>query len=232
MPPIKFKLEFTGGTKAQLVKGVTKYGSRAFGRAVISRGQVITTAIATMLIRVFNKSEVAKALRGQGGTDLPAHFGLSDDEANGLVEGMAGIIGRSVRLSSRRTGGSVGVRIQAVKKDWNEYLSLPGASYMSKPSNITIPVAKWLLVDPTIDIGQAAYDIVFLGEDNKIDVRIQRASRSGRAIMVSLDSLGGSGGYVLPGIVSGLGGQNFIEYTLGQPGVAKEAANILISKIR
>jgi len=225
------RLEFASNTKAQLTKGVIKYGSRAFARSVIARGQIITTAIATMLIKVFNKSDVAKALRGQGGTDLPAHFGLSDSEANSLADGMAGIIGRSVRLVSRRTGGSVSIRIQAVKRDWNEYLSLPGAEYMSRPSNITIPIAKWLLIDPTIDIGQAAYDIVFLGEDKKIDVRIQRASRSGRAIMVSLDSLGGSGGYVLPGIVSGLGGQNFIEYTLGQPGVAKEAATILMSKI-
>lgn len=231
MTRTRLTIQFASNTMAQLNKGVINHGSRAFARSVISRGQVITTAIATMLIKVFNKSEVAKALRGQGGTDLPAHFGLSDSVASSLANGMAVLIGQSVRLVSKRTGGSVSIRIQAVRRDWNEYLSIPGAEYRSQPSNITIPVARWLLVDPTIDIGQAAYDIVFLGEDNKLDVRIQKASRSGRAIMVSLDSLGGSGGYVLPGIVSGHGGQNFIEYTLGQPGIAKEAANILMSKI-
>ncbi len=87
-------------------------------------------------------------------------------------------------------------------------------------------------MDPSIDIGQAAYDIVFQGEGKKFDVRIQKVSRSGRAIMVSLIALGGGGGYVLPDIISGQGGQNFIEMTLGQKGVAMEAATILMKKVR
>ena len=124
------------------------------------------------------------------------------------------------------------MRIQAVSKDWDRYLSLPGAQYLSQPSNVVVPVVEWLLVNPNIDIGQAAYDIVFKGEGSQFDARIQKASRSGRAIMVSLDSLGGSDGYVLPSIVSGQSGQNFIEYTLGQQGVAKKAAAILMKKVR
>lgn len=232
MARFRFSIEVTNKTMAQLEKGVIQKGSRLFARSAILNGSAISSSIAKMLVKVFNNSDVAKSLRGQGGTDLPAHFGLSDSTANNLVDGMAGIIGRSVQLVSKRTGGSVSIRIQAVRKDWNEYLGLPGAQYISQPSNVTIPIARWLLIDPNIDIGQAAYDIVFLGEDQKIDVRIQKVSRSGRAIMVSLDSLGGSGGYVLPDIVSGRGGKNFIEYTLGQPGVAKKAAIILTNKIR
>ncbi len=231
MANTRLKIQFASNTRDQLIKGVIRHGSRAFARSVISKGQVITTGISTMLVKAFNNSDVARALRGQGATDLPAHFGLSDSDANSLADGMAGIIGKSVRLISKRIGGSVSIRIQAVSKDWNLYLGLPGAQYISRPSNITIPIAKWLLIDPNIDIGQAAYDIVFLGDDKKLDVRIQKVSRSGRAIMVSLESLGGSGGYVLPDIVSGRGGQNFIEYTLGKPGIAKEAVNILMSKI-
>lgn len=232
MANIIMKLQFTSNTTSQLINGVMSNGSSIFARRAIARGKAISSSIAQMLINTFNNSDVAKALRGQGGTDLPAHFGLTDSAANSLVDGMAVLIGRSVQLVSRRTGSLVSIRIQAVKRDWLEYISLPGAEYISRPSNITIPVVKWLLIDPTIDIGQAAYDIVFKGEDQAIDVQIQKVSRSGRAIMVSLKSLGGSGGYVLPAIVSGHGGRNFIEYTIGQPGVAKEAATILMNKIR
>lgn len=228
----RLKIQFTPNTTVQLIKGVMSDGSKMFAHAAIVKGKVISNSIAQMLIKTFNNSDVAKALRGQGGTDLPAHFGLTDSEAGALANGMADLIGRSVQLVSKRTGGSVSLRIQAVDDDWNKYLNLPGAQYISRPSNIIIPVARWLLIDPTIDIGQAAYDIVFEGEDQAIDVRIQKVSRSGRAIMVSLDSLGGSGGYVLPDIVSGRGGQNFIEMTLGQPEVAKKAATILMSKIK
>ena len=232
MANARIKIQFTPNTAAQLIKGVKSDGSSAFAKAVALKGQAIATSISKMLVKTFNGSDVAKALKGQGGTDLPAHFGLTDGTASALADGMATLIGQSVRFVNKRVGNSVSVRIQAVSDDWNEYLGLPGAEYMSRPSNITIPVARWLLIDPTIDIGQAAYDIVFLGEDSKFDVRIQKVSRSGRAIMVALETLGGSGGYVLPSMVAGRGGQNFIEYTLGQPGVAQEAANILISKIR
>ena len=51
--------------------------------------------------------------------------------------------------------------------------------------------------------------------------------------MVSLKALGGGGGgYVLPSIISGQAGQNFIEMALGQPDVAKRAADIFIKRIR
>lgn len=232
MAGARISIQFTPNTTAQLIKGVKSDGSKIFARTAIIKGTAISSSIAKMLVRTFNNTDVAKALRGQGGTDLPAHFGLTDSVAGALADGMATLIGKSVQLVSKRTGGSVSLRIQAVDDDWHQYLGLPGAEYISQPSNVTIPIARWLLIDPNIDIGQAAYDIVFLGEDQKIDVRIQKVSRSGRAIMVSLDSLGGSGGYVLPSIVSGRGGKNFIEYTLGQSGVAKKAATILINKIR
>jgi hypothetical protein len=206
--------------------------SKLFARVAITKGKVISQEIGEMLVKTFNNSNVARALRGQGGEDLPAHFGLSDGNANALVDGMGDLIRKSVRIVSQGGVDTASLRIQAVPDDWNEYLSLPGAQYISQPSNITIPVAKWLLIDPGIDIGQAAYDIVFEGEGDGFDARIQKVSRSGRAIMVSIEALGGGGGYVLPGIVAGQSGQNFIEFTLGQSSVATEAAAILMKKVR
>jgi len=233
MAKIIFNVQPTAKTMVQLAKGVKREGSRIWAGRAMAQAATVSKEIGNMLVKVFNETQVAKALRGQGGTDLPAHLGLDDSTANSLADGMAGLLRTSVRLMSKSAGGgAVSVRIQAVEDNWNEYLGLPGAQYISQPSNITIPVARWLLVDPSIDIGQAAYDIVFRGESEKFDVRIQKVSRSGRAIMVSLKALGGSGGYVLPAIISGQAGQNFIEYALGQPSVAVEAATILMKKVR
>lgn len=232
MAQINFRIEPTTKTKAQLIKGVKKEGSKIWARHVMAGAVIISREIGDMLVSKFNNTEVAKALRGHGGDDLPAHFGLSDATANALADGMAGLIRSSVRMLSRSEINAVSLRIQAVEDDWGEYLNLPGAQYVSSPSNITIPVARWLLIDPSIDIGAAAYDLVFKGEDQKFDVRIQKVSRSGRAIMVSLEALGGGGGYVLPSIVSGGMGENFVEYSLRQKGVAMEAATILMKKVK
>ncbi len=232
MARITFRVQPTVKTMAQLVKGVERAGSRTWMGRVAAKASFISKGIGNMLVSKFNNSDVAKALRGNGTEDLPAHFGLSDNVAKSLADGMAELIRNSVHILGGGTGGVMSIKIQAVQNDWNQYLSLPGAQYISQPSNVTIPVVRWLLVDPSIDIGQAAYDIVFKGDDEKFDVRINKVSRSGRAIMVALSSLGGSGGYVLPSIVSGQGGQNFIEYTLRQKGVAIEAAAILMKKVR
>lgn len=232
MARIKFSVQTNSQTLTQLTNGVRQEGSKAMVSRIFANGQSIAKDISLMLISKFNESAVAKSLRGQGQEDLAAHFGLTDVTANALVDGMADLLGNSVQIGGSNTAGVASVRIQAVDTDWNKYLSLPGARHISQPSNIEIPVIKWLLIDPDIDIGQAAYDIVFEGESSQFDARIQKVSRSGRAIMVSLDALGGGGGYVLPSIVSGHGGENFIEHTLGQKGVALAAANIVMKKIR
>jgi hypothetical protein len=231
MAKIIFNIQPTATTMVQLTRGVKREGSRVWAGRAMAHATTISKEIGNMLVKIFNGTVVAKALRGQGSEDLPAHFGLNDSVARALADGMAELIQTSVQILSRGVGDIISIKIQAVEDNWNEYLSLPGAQYVSSPSNIVIPVAKWLLIDPSIDIGQAAYDIVFEGEDEQFDARIQKVSRSGRAIMVSLKALGGSGGYVLPDIISGKAGQNFIEYALRQPNVAVEAAKILLKKV-
>ncbi len=232
MSRVIFKIEPTADFIAQLEKGVKRGGSRVWARRALAGSSIISREIGDMLVRTFEGTSVAKALRGQGSEDLPAHFGLNNSTANALVDGMAGLIRSSVRILSQDRGGIVSLGIRAIYKNWDEYLSLPGAQYRSYPSNITIPVIEWLLVNPNIDIGQAAYDIVFEGEGKNFDARIKKSSRSGRAIMVSLKTLGGGGGYVLPSIVSGGLGENFIEMTLGQQDVAMKASMILMKRVR
>ena len=231
MAKIIFKIEPTTQMMTQLINGTKKHGSLQLASRVLAKAALISNDIGTMLTQTFNNTEVAQALRGNGSIDLPAHLGLDDATANSLADGMVHLIRSSIHVLTRSINKVTSIRIQAVSKNWTEYLSLPGASYVSHPSELIIPVARWLLINPNIDIGQAAYDIVFRGEGTQFDARIQRVSRSGRAIMVSLDSLGGSGGYVLPSIISGGFGENFIEYSLGQPGVAEKAAQLLMKRV-
>jgi len=222
------RVQPTNKTIVQLKNGVRRAGGELWAKRVIAKGGIITNEIGHMLTMVLDKTVVMKSLRGNGPVDLPAHLGLNNTLANNLADGMLELVRLSVRILVRSVMGSIILKIRAVERDWNKYLNLPGAKYISSPSGITIPVVKWLLVDPSIDIGQAAYDIVFRGESKKFDARIYKVSRSKRAIMVSLSQLGGSGGYVLPSIISGSMGHNFIELALRQRGVAQLAAKILM----
>lgn len=226
------KIELPPTFRKQLRTGVLTTTSSKFLAKAISNAPAISKLIGDMLVKHFNNSEVARSLRGSGVEDLPAHFGQKTETMASMADGMAELIRKSVKFSFRTVGLRASVMIMAVERDWNEYLNLHGAEYVSHPSNIIIPVMRWLLLDPNIDVGQAAYDIVFSGDyKGKFNATIQKASRSGRAIMVSLEKLGGTGGYVLPAIVSGGLGENFIEMTLRQKGVAQEAADIFMKRI-
>ncbi len=217
---------------SQLRQGVLRAGSRQFFTRVAFNSATIIQKIGDFLITAFENTEIAQALRGNGSDDLAAHFGLTDGQANSLVDSMGAIIRGSVLISTKPTDAGGIVQIRAIPIDYAAFLALSDGEYVSEPSGITIPVMKWLLLDPNIDIGQAAFDIVFSGErGSAIDARIDKISRSGRAIMVSLEQLGGGGGYVLPEIVRGNAGENFIEFVIRQPGVAQEVAKIVIGSV-
>jgi hypothetical protein len=214
----------------QLEEGVVKYGSIAINNRIAFTFKQIASEVGNFIANTVSQTDVMKALRGQGGEDLPAHFGLSDGDANGLVEGMLDIIRNSVEVAfnTQNSDGRGTIIIRAVESDFQKFMALPGAQYVSQPSNITIPVMEWMLFDPSIDIGAAAYQIVFQGDKNFHSEN----SRSGRAIMVSLEKLGGGGGYVLPSIISQTGGANFLEFAIAQKGVAQNVAQIVIDRIK
>jgi hypothetical protein len=218
IPAPIFDSQLINGTKDRTSKQLVN----RFGVNINS----IDTLVGDHIISVFNQTEVVKSLRGNGSVDLQAHFGLTNGLANELVDGMIKIIRNGIHLSSSTSQKQI-ISIKAISTDWKEYTNLPGAKYISQPSNITIPVIEWMLIDSNIDIGQAAYNIVFEGE-KQFDSKV---SRSGRAIMVTINRLGGGGGYVLPDIVRHTGGSNFIEFAIGQPDVAQKVAEIVIGKI-
>jgi len=228
---MKIRLEVSGKTKSQLTAGIMQEGSVYFSQKVMTNAQQIDKAVMNRVVDRFRKTQVVQSILNTGSIDLQAHLGLTPVLAKSLVDGMEEMIRNSFRLASVGTGNSVSISIQAVDDNWQTYLSLPGATYISKSSGIEIPVLGWLLIDPSIDIGQASYEIIFRGYSSKMDTRINKCSRSRRAIMVSLEELGGGGGYVLPAIISGNAGQNFIEYAIRQRAFAEEIGTIVMDII-
>ncbi len=217
----------------QLKNGVVRQGSKKIFTKLAFNTQKIINKLGNFLVDTFENTDVARSLRGGGSTDLPSHFGLSDSNANKMVDDMGDIIRKSISLGTKLSQSGGVIQIRAINADFTEFLSIPNASYVSQPSNATIPVVRWMLLDPNIDIGQAAYDIVFKGEGGSVvDAAIQKRSRSGRAIMVTLEQLGGGSSYVLPSIIRGSAGKNFIEFAIGQKGVAEKAAQIVIEGIK
>lgn len=219
------------GFDTQLKNGVLTDSINLIKNKVSAGFNSLKNSIGNVIIEEFNNTNVVKSLLFGSPIDLQAHFGLSDSEANGLVAGMIKIIKNSVQIIVSNDRNKV-VQIRAIEDSFTEFLSLPGASVISKPSNIRIPIMEWMLLDPNIDIGQAAFDIVFKGENGgKFDVSIEKFSRSGNAIMISLETLGGGGGYVLPDIIRGKAGKNFIEFAIVQQSVIDRIGELLFKRI-
>ena len=229
MAKLILQITTPAGFMEQLHHGVKSGAAQRLIDAVHVRQRRIVSLIGGYLADQFNQTPVAQALRGASSVDLPAHFGLADAQASALADGMAGLIRGSVEIipTRRKAGGHI--RIKAVQKEWEKYAQVTGGSYRSQPSGVLIPVAKWMLVDPEIDVGQAAYSIVW--EGGAYASAIAKHSRSGRALMVKLGLPEANQPYVLPAIVHKQAGQNFIEYTLGQPGVAQQAAKLLMANL-
>jgi F0F1-type ATP synthase membrane subunit c/vacuolar-type H+-ATPase subunit K len=229
---INFKI-LPGNTFDKEVKsGMRQTAGIEFIATAISKHVQVRKAVGDLLVGVFNDTEVAKSLRGTGTEDLGAHFGLTDQEANAFVDGMALIIRQSVDLVFSNNPSNIVIGVRAVKSGFDDFLNLPGAQHIAQPSNVSVPVARWLLIDPDIDIGQAAYDIVFSGDfSGMFNARINEVSRSGRAIMVGLKKLAGGTGYILPAIARGYAGQNFIEFTLSQPNVLENVSKVFFNSV-
>jgi len=211
----------------QLSEGALKFGSIAVNNRIALNFKQIASEVGNFLANTAAQTDVMKSLRGAGSVDLPAHFGLNDGQAESLVDGMLEIIRNSVVVgfNTQHANGRGTIIIQAVESDFQKFLALPGASYVSQPSDVTIPLMQWMLLDPSIDASTAAYQIVF---------ETSSRSRSGRALMVHLSKLGGSPGtgYVLPSIISQTGGANFLEFAISQEGVAQKVADLVIGKLK
>lgn len=225
---MNFNLKFTNLSQ-QLKAGVEKDLAQQVNSAVAVRSNIAISVIGELLVNVLRNTPVITSLKYRTPEDLPAHFGLSDSVANTMADRMLDIVAKSVSLVTNL--GKMRVGIQAVESSYREFLFIPGAAYISGPSAIFIPVMRWMLLDPTIDIGQAAYDIVFSGDSRVDPAEVETYSRSGRAVMKALKTLPFGSSYTLPSILWEGAGDNFIHYTLGQEGVVRQVAELAFKTI-
>lgn len=206
-------------------------------RLLVNRYQVLVKIMAYLKL-TFWETPVCKAMTGRDpANDLPAEFGITDHEMTLVAEHMAEVIGSSAMLVGPEipytsTPGSVMVaEIKAVSADWPKYELGNKTAYESSPSGRWIRWMRWMLEQPEIDFITAAFDIVYRGENLVIDTRIQKRSRSGRALMARISQLQkiglDKGGYLFPDICRQKAGKNFLEYTFSQPGVGEHVLNIV-----
>lgn len=221
-----FKIIPAPNFNTQLSKGSKEAITRIISTKALFKSKTIIPQIGKFLADTLLESDVIKALLGNGSVDLQAHFGLTDDLTVSLINGMLSLVQNSVKMRVNRNNQNLIIQILAGSTEWENYRSIPGAKYISESSGITIPVSDWLLISPDIDIGQAAYDIVFDG--NQVDLK---RSRSGRALMVELSKISGGSPYILPDVVHPRQGKNFIEYTLSQPQIGKKVMEIVMGNI-
>ncbi len=214
--------------RIQLIKGLTQELQKLF----LSKKNNILTQVRQIIINAVAQSEAFRALQGafpnDPARDLQAHFGLSSSDAERAAQNILEVVGRSVVLETGSGGsGVLKINIHAIERSFTEFLNVPGGTFISEPSGATVPWITWLLVNPNVDLPKG-FNIVFTNGLSSQDIR---SSRSGRALMKSLDSIvsGGisvGGIYAIPEIGRG-GAQNFISKAINSNKVRAQIIDIL-----
>jgi hypothetical protein len=210
-----------------LSREVNQIFNRKKGNIVNEIRQIIVTAIA--------RSDAFKGLLGgfpnDPERDLQAHFGLNTGTASAAGASILEIAAKSVRFTTNKGTGIFSINIRAIEDSFSEFLNVPGGTFISEPSGSTVPWITWLLVNPNIDIPQG-FNIVFA---NGLSSQELRSSRSGRALMRSLDAILSNGAtiggiYAVPGIGRG-GKQNFIFRAIDNKAVQNEIINVFVRNL-
>jgi hypothetical protein len=238
MASLKYNLQLAPGADAAFSQYAREQIVNEMRRRLLLNRSSILTKIMAYLKLTFWNTPVCKAMTGRDpSNDLAAEFGVTDHDMQMVAEHMAEVIGSSPMLIGPDqpfafTPGTVMVcEVKAVSADWPKYELGKRTAYPSEPSGMWIKWMQWMLEDPAIDFITAQFDIVYRGESMFYDLRIEKKSRSGRAVMASLKQLEArglaKGGYLFPDICRPKANQNFLEYTFSQPGVGEHILNVV-----
>lgn len=195
----------------------------------LAKKSIIVTDIKKIIRASLVGSEVFAGLLGgfpnDPEKDLQAHFGLTNIEALSITKNMVDVAMNSVKDTVFIGSGKnlFVIEIVAVENSFADFLSIPGGSFTSSPSNKEVPWMTWLLINPLISIDQA-FGIVFQQGLRPSEVG---KSRSGRALMKKLGVLSNSGQlvtdpYAVPTLGRPQGKINFIVDVLNK-GSVKQA---------
>jgi len=195
----------------------------------------IKNEITQIIVKAIATSDAFKGLTGNFPNDperdLQAHFGLNSSTSSAAAASILQIAAKSVRFTESKGKGIFSINFKAIEDSFSEFLNVPGGTFVSEPSGATVPWITWLLINPNVDLPQG-FNIVFA---NGLSSQEIRSSRSGRALMRSVDSIT-SGGITIGGIYAipdiGRGGkQNFIFRAISNKAVQNEIIKVFTRNI-
>lgn len=217
--------------RRQLIKALSKELKKIFN---IKKNKILNE-MKLVVVKAIARSDAFKGLTGgfpnDPERDLQAHFGLTSSAASAAGASILDIAAKSIKFTEDKGTGIFSVNVRGINDSFAEFLNIPGGTFISEPSGATVPWITWLLINPNIDIPQG-FNIVFA---NGLSSQELKGSRSGRALMKSLDSILSNGAaiggiYAVPAI--GRGGKgNFIFRAINTKAVQNEVINIFVKNI-
>lgn len=170
----------------KIKKRLDRTNLRAISVGKMQMERDVREVIVPVIMQAFGNHRVIKGLLGSGPDDLPAEFGLTDEEAASFVEQASDIVeaGKYIQFDNKlpitRKSGKVSAQLGFSYFDDKfivELSRIPEASYVSPPSSSPIHWFRWTIwQDDRVDEG---YDIEY-----DLDTKESGRSRSGRALMI------------------------------------------------
>ncbi len=229
---IQIDLQFNSSKlRKQLTRALIAEVNKIFN----TKKAIIINEIKAIVVAAIANSDVFKGLNGgfpgDPERDLQAHFGLNNSAASAATTSILNVAANSIRFTEKKGRSVFSINIRAINDSFAEFLNVPGGTFVSEPSGATVPWITWLLINPNVDIPQG-FNIVFSSGLSSQEIR---SSRSGRALMRSLDSILSNGAtiggiYAVPAVARG-GKQNFIVRAINTKGVQTEVTNVFVKHL-
>ena len=176
----------------------------------------IRSRLLKQAVRLFkealNQSEIIEALKGfnegsETGDDLVAEFGLTNTQGRIAAKAIIDTFDESffsVRVASDAKPRSLQLKVVISGLDPAKYKpaikNIPGGSYISPKSQITIPWIEWL-IDIPFNVISTRHDIIY-----DLNTKQISRSRSKRALMIRSQAA-----YQLSSFIGDRRGDNFIQ---------------------
>ncbi len=212
---------------------VAKAFKKIVDRALKGSLNDIKFAVATeIVVAIKNSAEFSALVGGSSApdSDFEAQFGTTDIQLamNEVIDILASQV--EVRFQTALAGqGKItgGIVLRMIESDFERVSNVPHGIFISKPSGSEVAWLRWILIAGATTIDN--FGILF-----DLSPRQQHASRTGRAIMVSLNTSKGEqlSHWTVPNMFQGDDvNSNFITRAITQPRVIRKIEKIIQDNI-
>ncbi len=217
----------------QLKVFVAKAFKKIIDKALKRSLNDIKFGVATeIVLAIRNSPEFIALVNGSSSpdTDFEAQFGTTDmqlamDEVIDIIASQVEVKFQTALAGQGKITG--GIVLRMIEGDFEKVSNVPHGSYISKPSSSEVPWLRWILIAGSTTIDN--FGILF-----DLSPREQHASRTGRAIMVSLNTSRGEqlSHWTVPNMFQGDDiNSNFITRAITKPNVINKIERIIQDSI-